>query len=103
VLRSARQLEDLATNEAVFLAEALAAQLSSLAVAVEFPPLGPALPAVEYDQCKGAAGAMPLLQVGFRPQCDGLKAIVSCSRYGGGDLLAGGICTAWRRLLADYA
>lgn len=63
VLRSSRQLEDLATNEGTIFAEALAAQLSSLAVAVEFPPLGPAMPAVEYDQCKGAAGAMPLLQV----------------------------------------
>jgi hypothetical protein len=63
VLRSSRQFEDLAANEAWYAAEGVAAQLSALAVALEFPALGPVLPAVNYDQCKGTAGAMPLLQV----------------------------------------
>jgi hypothetical protein len=63
VLRSSQQLEDLANNEAYVFAESLATQLSTLAVALEFPALGPAVSPVEYDQNKGSAGVMPLLQV----------------------------------------
>lgn len=80
VLRSSRQLEDLASNDAVSAAEGLAVQLSALAVALEWPALGPVLPAVEYDQCKGTAGVMPLLQVIIGSICSVFLRFQCCDR-----------------------
>lgn len=58
VLRSSHALADLAVNDAYNAAEGWATQLSSLAVALEFPALDLGL-----DHDRGTVGAMPLLQV----------------------------------------
>jgi len=57
-------LTTLTVNQAVLAADAWAMQLSTLAVAFDFPAVDLALPSVEYDARLGSVAAMPLAQVG---------------------------------------
>lgn len=63
VLKLCRELTPLADNQAYVRAEELALRLSSLLVSLEFPPYDLGCGSDGYSSTRGAAAAMPEVQV----------------------------------------